>query len=115
MANGDGNGNGNGGGNGRDPMAGLPWWVRAIVIVGVPSAIALGLVWSDRAQLSDQVQTNGILLRQIDSEARAHDARVLLRFEELSTVTSETNRILIAACVNEARTAEARERCVGRR
>lgn len=108
--------NGNSAKDGRyDPLAGLPWWVRAIVMVGVPSAIALGLVWSDRAQLADQVHTNGVLLRQIDADARAHDARVLLRFQELSTVTSETNRILTASCVNSATTVEARERCVGRR
>ncbi|HOG29224.1 MAG TPA: hypothetical protein PLT35_08080 [Vicinamibacterales bacterium] len=107
--------NGNGTRNGRtDPLAGLPWWVRAVFLVGVPSAIALGLVWSDRAQLAEQIHTNGVLLRQIDADARAHDARVVLRFQELSTATSETNRILTASCVNAAKTAEARERCIGR-
>lgn len=109
MANGEMNG------NGRDPMAGLPWWVRAVVIVGVPSAIALGLVWSDRIQLASQVETNGGLLLQIQTEGKAHDTRVLQRFEELGQKSTETNRILLAGCVNDAKTIEARERCVGNR
>ena len=103
-------------GNGStDPMSGLPWWVRAIVIVGVPSAIALGLVWSDRIQLASDVIANGAILRQIHAEAKAHDERVLQRFEGLGFQTGETNRILLAGCVNDAKTTEARERCVGKR
>jgi hypothetical protein len=113
MPNGDTNGNGNG--NGRDPMAGLPWWIRAIVIVGVPSAIAMGLVWSNQVQLADKTAENNVFLRQIVSESRDHDARVLLRFESLGDKADETNRILLAGCVNDAKNTEARERCVGRR
>lgn len=100
--------------NGRDPMAGLPWWVRAIIIVGVPSAIALGLVWSDRTQLSNAVTDNNIRLRELKTDATAHDARVLTRFDVLERAANETNRILMANCVNNARDETARERCVGR-
>jgi hypothetical protein len=95
-------------------MSGLPWWVKAVVIVGVPSAIALGLVWSDRVQLSTNVRENGALMHKLDSGASAHDARVTGRFDDLSMRVQESNRILLAQCVNEAKTPEARERCVGR-
>lgn len=101
--------------NGRDPMAGQPWWIKAIFFIGVPSAIALGLVWSDRVQLSQTVRLNGDLLRTIQAEAREHDLRVVAKFQELASQSYETNRILMATCVNEAKTQESRERCVGRR
>lgn len=104
------NGNGNG-----DPLSGLPWWVKAIVIVGVPSAIALGLVWSNQTQLATKTYENNTYLRQIIAEEREHDGRVLLRFQQLAEQTGETNRILMANCVNNARTEDARDRCVGRR
>lgn len=105
------NGNGNGG---FDPFGGMPWWAKFIVVIGVPSAIALGLVWSDRTQLSARVEGSHTILVELAQENKAHDARVLARFEELSAATRETNRILLAGCVNDAETAEARERCVGR-
>jgi len=104
------NGNGN-----TDLLNGLPWWAKFIVMIGVPSAIALGLVWSNQTQLAQHVEMNGTIVREIQAEERAHDSRVLLRFEDLSRKTDETNRILTASCVNDARTMEARERCVGSR
>ncbi len=109
MANGDTNGNGLSGGFWKD----MPWWVKAIAIVGVPSLISLGVVWSDRVQLADDVRSNGILLREAQASSLAHDARVVLRFEELADATAETNRILSATCVNAAQTEFERERCVG--
>ena len=107
MANGD-------NGNGRDPMSGFPWWVKAVVVVGVPSAIALGLVWSDRAQLSDAVYYNKAVLSGMVVTDTAHDLRVTEKFNELSRQTQETNRILMAGCVNDAKTENERNRCLGR-
>lgn len=104
------NGNGN-----SDLLSGLPWWAKFIVLVGVPSVIALGLVYSNQANLARNVEQNGVMLREVQTDERAHDARVLLRFEDLGRKTDETIRILTASCVNEAKTVEARERCVGRR
>ncbi len=99
--------------NGRDPMSGLPWWIKAVVIVGVPSAIALGLVWSDRMQLRDTVFANGAVLREMRVTDAAHSVRMEEGFRLLDDKTTETNRILLAQCVNNARTSEQRERCVG--
>jgi len=103
------NGNGNG-----DVFSGLPWWAKFIVWVGVPSAIALGLVWSDRLQLMSVVSDSQERLSRIESLTTTHDSRTWLRFEELSSATRETNRILMAQCVNEAKTSSDRDRCVGR-
>lgn len=109
----------NGNGNSTDLLNGLPWWAKFIVLVGVPSVIALGLVWSNQTQLATDVRLNGQVVREIQTEERAHDARVLTQFEALGDKADETNRILLAGCINDAQTKpnpiEARERCVGRR
>jgi hypothetical protein len=105
------NGNGNGSiGLWQD----MPWWVKAIALVGVPSLISIGVIVSDRTQLAQTVNDSHSKIQRLESDALAHDARVLVRFEELSRKTEETNRILTATCVNAATTMEARERCIGR-
>ena len=104
-----------GNGNGWDPMSGFPWWVKAVVVVGVPSAIALGLVWSDRAQLTEAVYSNRATLQHMVATDAAHDMKVVSKFDSLAAETAEMNRILLAGCVNAATSAEQRERCVGRR
>lgn len=111
MANGDGNGNG--------VWKDMPWWVKAVAIVGVPSLISLGVVWSDRVQLAAKTYENNVFLRQVIAESGEHNDRVLQRFEALGNRADETNRILLAGCINDAQKAknpiEAQERCVGRR
>ena len=93
----------------------MPWWVKAIALVGVPSLISLGVIYSDRVQLSGAVDDNRTRLERLENLTTIHDGRVWVRFEELSQATRETNRILSATCVNAATTMEARERCVGAR
>lgn len=92
----------------------MPWWVKAIALVGVPSLISIGVIYSDRAQLAGAVNDTASRLQRVEARHDEHDARVLVRFEELSRKTEETNRILVATCVNAAQSMEARERCIGR-
>lgn len=77
MANGNGNGNG-------------PWWVKLISAVGVPSAIALGLVYW-------VTQVQGVALEDHADEA-ARQMRVL---------TAVTQQI----CANTAPTSLDRQGC----
>lgn len=105
------NGNGNGSiGLWQD----MPWWVKAIALVGVPSLISIGVIVSDRTQLAHTVNDSNSRLQRLESDALSHDARVLVQFQELSRKTEETNRILVATCVNAAQTMSDRDRCVGR-
>jgi hypothetical protein len=117
VANGNGNGYATGDGFWRD----MPWWVKAIAIVGVPSLISIGVIVSDRTQLAGTVTHNSERLQAIEQMHVTHDSRVLMRFEDLDAATKETNRILLATCLNDAAkiaSAElaerARDRCVGR-
>jgi len=106
------NGNGNGDVNGF--WWGMPWWVKAIAIVGVPSLISLGVIWSDRVQLVDKIDAQVKILYDMRMEARSHVERDNETNNAILEATRETNRILLAGCVNGATTIEARERCVGR-
>lgn len=101
-------------GNGNDLWNDMPWWVKAVALVGVPSLISVGIVASDRWQLSGAVKETAACVERVENAGAAHDARMLLRFDELKRATEETNRILVATCVNAAQTMEARERCIGR-
>lgn len=109
MANGNGNGF-NDSGFWRD----MPWWVKAIAIVGVPSLISIGVIVSDRTQLAGTVRATEDRLQRVEQTQITHDSRVWVRFDELTQATRETNRILVATCVNAAQTPLDRERCVGR-
>jgi hypothetical protein len=101
--------------NPRDPLSGMPWWVKAVFLVGVPSAIALGLTWQSAFVLGGRVEDNGKALTAIHSEARLHDQSVSARFQYLSQQTEETNRILVATCMNQSKDDAQRDRCAGRR
>jgi hypothetical protein len=96
----------------------MPWWVKAIAIVGVPSVLSVILVWSDRVQLLARVEYNTALLQKLTSDASTH-ATVDAAFDaDLKRSSEETNRLLLAACINATLdkgtlAADARERCYG--
>jgi len=97
-----------------DFLNGLPWWLKGILVIGPLTAIALGLVYSDRVQLQTSVaETRAIVGAMVLTDA-SHDLKVTAQFIELSKVTAETNRILVAACVNAAQGEAQRNACMGR-
>lgn len=105
--------------NGDGFWSGMPWYVKAIAVVGVPSLISIGVVWSDRVQLVDRIDAQTRLLATIQLEAKEHAQTDGSLNGAILEAQKETNRILLAGCVNDATTKpnpiEARERCIGRR
>lgn len=100
--------------NGNNALAGSPWWVRAVWLLGAPSVIAIGLTWwmtstadAKLARIDHGVSTAAV-------EATSHDDRVRTNFQRLETSQAETLRILTAVCVNAAKDEAARNRCLGR-
>lgn len=93
----------------------MPWWVKAIAIVGVPSLISIGVVWSDRTQLVDSLNAQTKLLEEATDAANKHYLEDKSLNENIYTATKETNRILLAECINNAKDANARDLCVGRK
>lgn len=89
-----------------------PWWIDAIYKIGVPSAIALYLVYSltaamptraDIVTLSDQRKAE---IAAIADSLRMHVAAT-------NNDLSDIKHILVASCVNQAATDVQRLRCLG--
>jgi len=104
--------------NGDSFWKDMPWWVKAIAIVGVPSVLSLYIVYSDRAHLLAKMDVEAAILRQLSTASQLH-AELDRTFDmELQHQAAETNRILLATCINATlgrndRAAESRDRCYG--
>lgn len=81
--------------------SGGPWWMRAIYQVGVPSAIAIYLVYN----LTSTMPTKAEVLA-LNDQLKTHVS---------STITdlSEIKRVLTVTCVNAAGSDEKRRQCLG--
>ena len=99
----------------RDFLAGMPWWVRAVIMIGPIGVLALGLAYQNAFVTNQGVVQNGRIISEVRQEAIAHDRRVTDQFNALTVHTVETNRILMAGCVNNAKDEDARDRCSGKR
>ena len=100
-------------GNGRDPLSGMPWWMKAIILIGVPGAIALVLTYQSAFVLEQSVAINGQKLASMQADARIHDATAHAHFSESHAAIDEMTRIMMAQCVNAAQTTMERDRCAG--
>lgn len=77
-------------------------WSKFIVQVGVPSAIALWLVYSVTTDIKDEIR----------STSRAMTAHTL-NTDTLMRNTDEMNKALIQICVNTAKNAKQSSACLG--
>lgn len=94
----------NGNGNGTNPLAGMSPWMRFVAIIGIPSAIALFLVFRldgrqasqlerIEARLQAQTDTTYALTQTADASRRETAALVgLMRQICVNTSTSDTQR-----------------------
>ena len=89
-------------------MLGLPQWARVVALVGVPSAIAMGLVYALAT-----FATGGLmeLHQQLDVHARV----MILHDEEAKRGTEAITRVLYRICLNTAKTDDERQRCISDR
>lgn len=91
-----------------DVDAGMPWQLKAIMTVGVPSAIALFLVWSLANNFGiAQASTNKMLMDHI-----AVAPAMMRMLEEHKDSDIRLENYLRRICVNAARTAAERESCL---
>jgi hypothetical protein len=96
----------------RSALHGLPAWMRAAVLLGVPSLIAIFLVYMIAMGLVRRVasieatqQVQGRLLDSLATEAEA-------RAQEARTAHAALERLLRQACVAGAATPAARAACL---
>ena len=86
----------------------LPAWARAIAYLGVPSAIALFLVYFITQQVSGDVRD---LQQAVQAEVAAV-ARVLSYQMDHSDDIDGMTRVLTRICVNTAETDSQRDECL---
>lgn len=91
----------------------MPWWVKAIGLIGVPSAIALFFSWTLVADIKstlDELNTSVTIL--INQNAADREQDKIERTQDRNTL----NNIWLATaadCVNTAQTETERNRCLG--
>lgn len=86
----------------------IPWWIRAVVYMGVPAAIACYLVYilaqtvtASQAQVQSTLNT---LVLSVASMQTEHT--------QIKMVNEAMLRVLQVTCANQAENADARERCL---
>jgi len=88
-------------------LSSSPWWVKAIVTVGVPSAIALYVVWFITGQLSTTVGLLQVGQAGLQESIRMHTADSSYIFKE----TQEMRQLLQQICANTAENEVNRNAC----
>lgn len=81
-----------------DPFSGLPWYIKAIAIVGVPSLISIGLVWNNEIQLIRKVEDTQTVVERMKIDYDTHDKYVRDTFNELTKQGKENKRLLQLVC-----------------
>lgn len=87
-----------------DPwLSGVPPWVRAIAVVGIPGTIAIFLVYLLATQLPKIEERQAAIEKQLDLERQTLDKEIAR--------TDQVYRQLQRICSNTAKTDEDRQRC----
>jgi hypothetical protein len=93
-------------GNDRREPSLLPWWVRAIAVIGIPGAIAVYLVFVGATEIP-----------KIKTEITATRVEVLtlqkLMYEHIEQ-DAALHRMLQRICSNTAKNEDAKQRCFDR-
>jgi len=87
----------------RDIAPGMPWWVRAIAIIGIPGVLAIYLVYVGAQELPSIRRA----AEQTEREVVAN--REVIR--GLITQTDALQRTVQRICYNTAKTDAERDRC----
>ena len=86
----------------------MPWWVRAITFFGVPSAIAIFLVWTMAVSQSQALSKVADKLADYNNTTTAAAFNVK---EALQESNRRMENYLFIMCVNAGNTSEARNAC----
>lgn len=92
-----------GGAGGDQWLVGVPSWVKAVAVVGIPGVIALFLVYQVASQLPKIEERQAAIEKSVDDEREAVKAQ--------STKMDQMFRTLQRICSNTARADEDRQRC----
>jgi hypothetical protein len=92
------------GDSGGDPwLSGVPPWVKAVAVVGIPGVIALFLVYQVASQLPKLEERQVAIEKSLDQQSQA--------VKQESVKMDQMFRTLQRICSNTAKTDEDRQRC----
>lgn len=87
---------------------GMPWWVKAIGFVGVPSAIAMYLIY---ALVANVVPAMFEMQKTMNNLAVAV-GNISTEHAESKRQTEEMLKVLRGSCLNQAKSYEEKNRCL---
>lgn len=90
--------------NNENGLGGMPWWIKAIPTVGVPSVIAIGLSW----YLVDEVRSE---LGVVRTQLAAHATQMTIDQNDQRQRARDLIYMLRQVCFNTARTDAQRDGC----
>ena len=96
---------------GTSILSGMPWYIRAIAIVGVPSLIAISLIWSIETRMVSTINESHQRLVELTSLETAHDRRVTENFTGLQRQGDTNEQLLRMICYGVQKTEEAKQGC----
>lgn len=88
----------------RSSDNGFPWWIKAITTIGVPSAIALFLVWFVTTQVRDNISN-------IRENLNLHAESSIKMMHASEYQDDKLYRLLQRICANSAKTNTERVEC----
>jgi hypothetical protein len=95
-------------------MAGFPWWMRAVAVIGFPAVAAVYLTWLVGQALPEKVDAVQLRVDAVYSLEQKHDAAFNEKWLSQDRTNAELISIARATCVNAAKDETARNRCLGR-
>ena len=99
----------------NDGLGTLPQWARIVALVGVPSAIALYLVWAVVSLYTSRQDLMLDLIRSQDQVSAIHVMTASEHYTETNRRQEELQRYLRMICVNTAPSSTDRQNCLSGR
>ncbi len=98
----------------EDGIDGSPWYVRAFIRVGMPTAFASAMLWFLLTNVTGniaEVRSSNITIIGNQSKIIDNQGKIIELMKDHSISSDVTARFLAALCYNVATTPEQRVRC----
>ena len=104
----------NGTGSNGTALAGLPWWLRGVYIVGIVGGIALYLTYIMAQALPTKIDNVQMRVDEVKAIDIQHGQSFENKWDDQDVINKELISVMRATCINAAKNDEARNRCLGR-
>lgn len=97
------------------PMNDAPWWAKFVYYVGLPSAVALFLVWFVTFSLDGDIKSLHVRATELEKNQEQMLEAIRLHTVDNSYYMKEITSmkiILQQICINSATTQQERNRCI---